>query len=79
MYVCLCLGVTDREIQQAIAEGASTVEDVMYCTGAGTRCGSCVETIAAMVVEGSDAREGAEPMESGRRALPVVRRASSAA
>ena len=51
MYVCLCTGVTDQEIRQTIAEGAASVEEVAYCTGAGTRCGSCVSAIAALVEE----------------------------
>jgi bacterioferritin-associated ferredoxin len=60
MYVCLCAGVTDHEIQEALAEGASTLEEVAHCTGAGTRCGSCVATVNAMV-------EDATGVASGRR------------
>jgi bacterioferritin-associated ferredoxin len=54
MYVCLCNGVTERDILEAIEAGASSVEEVGHCTGAGTRCGTCVRTLAAMVggVEG---------------------------
>jgi bacterioferritin-associated ferredoxin len=51
MYVCLCLGVTDQEIRETLTEGASSVEEVAFCTGAGTRCGTCVSTIAALVEE----------------------------
>jgi bacterioferritin-associated ferredoxin len=65
MYVCLCLGVTEEDIQDTIAEGAATVEEVTYCTGAGSRCGSCRSTIAAML-------EDAEATPSGRRVLPVL-------
>ena len=76
MYVCLCVGVSDREIQRSIREGACTVEEVMYCTGAGTRCGSCVPTIDALVAEevGEDAAA-----KSYRRRLEVVRVVTSAA
>jgi len=49
MFVCLCNGVTERDVQQAIEEGASSVEEVAYCTGAGTRCGTCVSAVAALV------------------------------
>jgi bacterioferritin-associated ferredoxin len=72
MYVCLCHGVTDREIRETIAEGASSVEEVAHCTGAGTRCGSCVHQIARMVADGAD---GAAPVSG--RCLRVL--ASSAA
>ncbi|AUX21033.1 (2Fe-2S)-binding protein [Sorangium cellulosum] len=52
MYVCLCMGVCDREIREAINEGACSVSEVMECTGAGTRCGSCQPTIAQLVGDG---------------------------
>jgi bacterioferritin-associated ferredoxin len=76
MYVCLCVGVSDREIQKTLREGACTVEEVMYCTGAGTQCGSCVPTIEAIVTE--DVREDGEA-KSCRRRLEVVRVVTSAA
>jgi bacterioferritin-associated ferredoxin len=69
MYVCLCIGVTDREIRETIAEGASSVEEVMYVTGAATRCGSCLSTIASMVEH--------EAPRATRRALRIL--ASNAA
>jgi len=66
MYVCLCLGVTDKDIQQVLTEGATSVEEVMYCTGAATRCGNCRSTVAAMV-------EDAQPRQHGaRRSLRVL-------
>jgi bacterioferritin-associated ferredoxin len=73
MYVCLCNGVTDRDIRETLAAGAETVEEVMLCTGAGTRCGSCIATVAAMVDASQD---GESP---SRRCLTVIQPASSAA
>ena len=49
MYVCLCNGVTESDVREAIAAGADTVEEVAYCTGAGTRCGTCRNAVSAMV------------------------------
>ncbi len=69
MYVCLCNGITDRDIRESIADGASSVEEVMYLTGAATRCGSCMATIAAMVDQ--------EAPRSTRRSLRIL--ASTAA
>jgi bacterioferritin-associated ferredoxin len=69
MYVCLCTGVTDQEIRKTVAEGAASVEEVAYCTGAGTRCGTCISAIAAIV------HEGEAPCR--RSSLPVL--ASNAA
>ncbi|MFO0756910.1 MAG: (2Fe-2S)-binding protein [Byssovorax sp.] len=68
MYVCLCQGVTDRDIHQAIDEGASSVEEIMYLTRAGTRCGSCIPTIRA-ILEQVTADSG---VDSTKRRLNVV-------
>lgn len=75
MYVCLCMGVTDREIRAAISEGASSVEEVAFCTGAGTRCGSCLPTVDGMLTEAAEAEA---PCPSRRR-LMLVRPEISAA
>lgn len=72
MYVCLCAGVSDGEIKAAIRDGAETVDEVMYCTGAGTGCGSCVPTIEELIVETSGAAKSC-------RRLKVLRAESTAA
>ncbi|MBK8252438.1 MAG: (2Fe-2S)-binding protein [Polyangiaceae bacterium] len=41
MYVCVCEAVTDHDIRKAVEDGASSVAEVMRCTRAGTKCGSC--------------------------------------
>ena len=51
MFVCCCIGVTDRTIREAIAAGAQTTEAVSACTKAGTRCGSCRPEIEEMLAE----------------------------
>lgn len=76
MYVCLCTGVTDKQIRKTLSEGACTVEEVMLCTGAGTRCGSCRSSIAELVLDHEDE---AEEAKSSRVRLVVVRSASTAA
>lgn len=42
MYVCVCNAVTERQVYQAIEEGAKTVKDLSRKLGVGTECGSCV-------------------------------------
>ena len=69
MYVCLCMGVSDREIKKLVREGSRSVEEIMTCTGAGTRCGSCVGEIACMVT-GSPDKAG--PANCPRRLLSVL-------
>jgi bacterioferritin-associated ferredoxin len=41
MIVCLCANVTERQLVETIAAGASTVKEVGRRCGAGTGCGAC--------------------------------------
>ena len=42
MIVCVCRGVSEREIAEAIREGACSIDDVgRSCAGAGRDCGTC--------------------------------------
>jgi bacterioferritin-associated ferredoxin len=42
MYVCLCNGVTDRDIRQTAAAGCKSMSELTMRTGCGAGCGSCV-------------------------------------
>ena len=65
MYVCLCVGVTDRVIKELARNGACP-DEVSACTGAGTRCGTCVSTIESIVHE-------AQGVPESRRRLELVK------
>ncbi|MGY3266994.1 bacterioferritin-associated ferredoxin [Lysobacter sp. HA35] len=67
MYVCICNGVTDRDIRQAAEAGCRTLPELTMRTGAGATCGSCVE-MATAILEETTARLHAVP-------LPVLRAA----
>lgn len=42
MIVCLCRGVADREIAEAVRCGATSIDDISRaCAGAGGDCGTC--------------------------------------
>ncbi|TAM45371.1 MAG: (2Fe-2S)-binding protein [Gammaproteobacteria bacterium] len=41
MYVCLCKGVTDGQIREAVREGACTVRELGARLGVATCCGRC--------------------------------------
>jgi bacterioferritin-associated ferredoxin len=41
MYVCLCHGISESRLQQAIHEGARSFEQLQSCTGVATCCGAC--------------------------------------
>lgn len=50
MYVCLCNGVTEREIRQTAAAGCRTMAELTMRTGCGAGCGSCV-CMATEIIE----------------------------
>ncbi len=41
MYVCICNGITDRDIRDAVRGGAHDLESLAAATGCSTVCGSC--------------------------------------
>ena len=41
MYVCLCVGVTDRDIENAVSDGARSWREVREATGCAGQCGKC--------------------------------------
>lgn len=41
MYVCVCAAVTERQIHQAVREGASTLKDLRRDLGVTAECGRC--------------------------------------
>ncbi|GAB3477983.1 (2Fe-2S)-binding protein [Marinomonas epiphytica] len=43
MYVCLCNGVTDKEIKSSIREGATTMRDLYKEHSIGSQCGKCCQ------------------------------------
>ena len=56
-FVCYCMSVTEGAIRDAVAAGASTVEEVQEVTGAGSVCGACVEEVTRLVEEFSRERK----------------------
>jgi len=53
MYVCICAAVSDRQIKQAVREGACSVDQLAACLGVGTVCGCCREMAQDILVEAS--------------------------
>jgi len=52
MYVCLCKGITDRDIERAVEEGASSFREVRDQLGVSTQCGKCAR-LARVIVNDS--------------------------
>ncbi len=52
MYVCVCNGITDRDVRCAIREkGACSVGGVHRCMGTAPMCGKCSVQIRDMVAK----------------------------
>jgi bacterioferritin-associated ferredoxin len=43
MYVCICKGVTDTQIELAVDEGAQTMKDLSNQLHVGSQCGKCCQ------------------------------------
>lgn len=64
MYVCLCTGVTDGQIREAIYEGCCSYKEVRQATGVASQCGKCA-CLAKEVV-----RETLTKLQTAQAAIP---------
>ncbi len=62
MYVCICNGVTERDIRQAAEAGCRSLPELTMRTGCGATCGTCLETAASLLDEARNPRELPLPM-----------------
>ena len=67
VYVCLCNGVTERDVRQAASAGCRTMPELTMRTGCGASCGSCVAMATDLL---HDARQ-AEHRSTIEDLLPV--------
>jgi bacterioferritin-associated ferredoxin len=61
MYVCICNGITDRDIRRAAAEGAQTLGDLQRELGVGAGCGCCASCAHAVLCETCGRSDSALP------------------
>lgn len=47
--ICACKQVTDADIEDAVLEGATTLDLMMKKTGAGTGCGTCIGDVEELI------------------------------
>ena len=59
MIVCVCRGVSDRQIRQAVAEGAHSLECLQVDLGVATQCGRCADCASRVLCEARGAGAGA--------------------
>ncbi|MFV1871844.1 MAG: bacterioferritin-associated ferredoxin [Oleiphilus sp.] len=50
MLVCVCNGISDKQIDSELANGASSVKEIQRNLGIGSCCGQCV-TFAKHMIE----------------------------
>lgn len=46
MFICVCNAITERQVQAAVASGASSMSDLQGQLGVAACCGCCAETAA---------------------------------
>lgn len=44
MYICVCNAISERQVQEAVAQGAQALSDLQASLGVATCCGRCAET-----------------------------------
>ncbi|MCH4247909.1 MAG: bacterioferritin-associated ferredoxin [Acinetobacter populi] len=51
MYVCLCRGITDQDIKDAMQSGAQSYREVREMLDLGTCCGRCAPEAKSIISE----------------------------
>ena len=42
MYVCICHGIKEKDIKEAVSDGAQSVRDIKNSLNVGSQCGKCI-------------------------------------
>ena len=50
MIVCICRGKSEKHVERAIGDGATTLRDLQRC-GIGDQCGSCHNALRTMLAQ----------------------------
>ncbi len=68
MYVCICKGITEKQIQEAVgSRRTNNPKEVLKALGVGSDCGTCVEDAVKTLIE-YDARSPYEMKDSSNKA-----------
>jgi bacterioferritin-associated ferredoxin len=52
MYVCICKGITENQIQEAItSRSGHNPKEILKALGVGSDCGTCVEDAVKSIIE----------------------------
>jgi len=61
MFICICNAITERQVQEAVADGANNLSDLQAQLGVATCCGRCAETAAEYLPGGRYASQVPAP------------------
>lgn len=53
MYVCICNGITDKQICCAVKSGCKTMSDLRKCLNVATQCGKCASEAKEILIQTS--------------------------
>lgn len=62
MYVCICKGITEGQVRDAIRGGACTRKDVSRCLKVGTACGKCNQSVRALLHQCGPSSDDSHPL-----------------
>ncbi len=52
MYVCICKGITEKQVQEAVTSRSSNnPKEILKSLGIGSDCGTCVEDAVKTLIE----------------------------
>jgi bacterioferritin-associated ferredoxin len=52
MYVCICKGITEKQIQEAMtSRNTNNPKEILKSLGVGSDCGTCVEDAVKSLME----------------------------
>ena len=58
MFVCICNAVTDHQLKETVAAGASTLGDLQAQLGVATCCGCCTDLASSFLTANNAQQSG---------------------
>jgi bacterioferritin-associated ferredoxin len=49
LYVCICNGITERQVRESARQGANSMDALAFELGVGTCCGRCRDCAAQLL------------------------------
>lgn len=72
MYVCVCNAVTEDDVHDSLAGGASSTKEVRAACGMKPDCGSCTKRLCATVSRWRTASDLADAITGGPLLFEIV-------